>query len=336
MSSRPLRVAVIGAGLMGRAHAAAACRNGASVISVSDPDPVKARNLAAATAGGAAIVPVDDVFSRRDATIVHVCTPPADHFDIVSRALEAGMHVICEKPLAQSAARVEELCANATSNGVALCPVHQLPFQHGAQRILAARESLGAVRHIAAEICTAGASGSDEATQTRVAADILPHPLSLSRAFGAAPLAGARWQLSAPMAGELVITGVAGAIGLSFLVSTHGRPTSNSLRVIGEKGTATLDLFHGYAFFERGYVSRLRKISRPFVVSALTFGSAAVNGARRGLAGETAFPGLRELVGRFYASIADGSPAPISFEESVDIARARDAIISLFPFPARS
>ncbi|HEX2721766.1 MAG TPA: hypothetical protein VHM24_02530, partial [Gemmatimonadaceae bacterium] len=115
---------------------------------------------------------------------------------------------------------------------------------------------------------------------------------------------------------------------LSILLSTLGRPTTNSLRVIADHGTGTADLFHGYAIIERGTVSRARKITHPFVRSALIAANAVANGARRGLTAETAFPGLRELVRLFYDSIRSGTPPPIAAETTLDTAAARDRIIA--------
>ena len=49
---------------------------------------------------------------------------------------------------------------------------------------------------------------------------------------------------------------------------------------------------------------------------------------RRAARGETAYPGLRELIRRTYASIADEAPPPITPEETLAVAAARDAILA--------
>ena len=161
----------------------------------------------------------------------------------------------------------------------------------------------------------------------QVALDIIPHPLSLFGMFSTRALREVEWNVSTIGYGELIVSGVSGDVGLSFVLSTKGRPTSNSLRVIGDAGTATADLFHGYSVIEPGQVSRFTKLTRPFVASTLTLGNAAANGIRRGISAETAFPGLRELVGRFYASVrGDGAP-PIASATLADITIARDNIL---------
>lgn len=323
--SRAPRVAIVGAGLMGRAHASAAMSNGARVVAVADADNGKASDLAGLS--GAKTATISNIFSG-EADIVHVCVPPSEHAEVVRSALAAGKHVLCEKPLADSATEVASLHRLAEENGLGLCPSLQMPFQRGVQRFAAAKSALGVVRHITAEICTAGANDQSDEVRSRVLADILPHPLSVSREFGALPLAEAHWKVLTQSAGELIVTGVAGGIGMSFVLSTRGRPTNNSMRVITDLGTVTLDLFHGYSVFERGTTSRFGKLSRPFAGSGLTIANATANGLRRALEGETSFPGLRELVRRFYEAVSTEGQSPISADASIDIAKARDAIMT--------
>ncbi len=311
---------------MGRVHASAAGRNGARVMLVADASRERAEAMAREV--GAKAVSINEMCASGTLDVIHVCTPPSEHVEVVSRLLESGVHVLCEKPLAPSAADVERLHDIADIAGVRLCPSHQFPFQRGVQRFVMARESLGNVHHLAAEICTAGAEAGNLVARSQVLADILPHPLSLTLAFGAQRLSDVEWKVIEPLPGELVIGGVSGSIGISLLLSTRGRPTTNSVRVISDRGTVTLDLFHGYSIFERSAVSRMGKLTRPFAGSGLTLANATANGLRRAIDGETSFPGLRELVRRFYASISLGEPQPVNREESVDIARARDAIIA--------
>jgi hypothetical protein len=132
-------------------------------------------------------------------------------------------------------------------------------------------------------------------------------------------------QRAAP--GELRVSATSGAATMSALVSMSGRPTTNSLRVIGARGTAHADLFHGFAVVETGAVSRTRKIVHPFVLAGATLGAAAVNLSRRAFVRESAYPGLRELVAAFHAAVRGGAPSPISPSQTLDIARARDAVL---------
>ena len=324
---RPLRAAIVGAGLMGRWHADAVRRAGGVVTIVADADSSRASSLARKV-GAQSTTRIGGMLSRDAVDVVHVCTPPGDHDSVVRAAIEAGRHVLVEKPLAPTAAATAELYAAATEARVLLCPVHQFLFQDGVMRIVRDVASLGPLTGIVADICTAGAEGRDDIARDRLVFDILPHPLSLVARFVGSGLSGAEWRVARASAGEIQAIGSRDGISISIRVSASGRPTRNTIRVTGALATAHADLYHGFAFFERGKVSRFGKLARPFVLSARTLAAAGGNVARRALRAEQAFPGLRELVRQFYVSVRTGAGAPIGIAESLDVAAARDAIIA--------
>ena len=322
----PLRAAIIGAGLMGRWHADAVRRAGGNVAIVADPDPDRAAELAEEF-GAPSTVRIGDALSRNVADIVHVTTPPEEHVYSIRAALESGLHVLAEKPLAPSAAITAELYALASTKNVLLCPVHQSLFQPGVVTLLRDVQQLGRVRQVAVIICTAGANGGDDATRDRLVCDVLPHPLSLAARIVAGGIAGTRWQAARAAAGEVQVSGIREGVSISLLVSTRGRPTRNNLSVTGEVGSVHADLFHGFSFVEQRALSRVGKIVRPFGYAAGTLKAATVNLARRAVRREPAFPGLRELVGRFYDAVSASSASPISMAETLEVAAERDTII---------
>lgn len=67
----------------------------------------------AATHGGDAVAHWRDLMEDGDLDIVIVATPPDSHADITHAALAAGKHVLCEKPLARTAAEAREMYAAA-------------------------------------------------------------------------------------------------------------------------------------------------------------------------------------------------------------------------------
>jgi predicted dehydrogenase len=94
----PLRVAVIGAGDMGGRHARHWAAAGARVVAVVDPDRTRAE-LAAAETGAEAFTDAAGAMALAPQA-VSVCTPTYLHAHYAIPALEAGAHVLCEKPVA--------------------------------------------------------------------------------------------------------------------------------------------------------------------------------------------------------------------------------------------
>jgi predicted dehydrogenase len=322
-----LRAAVVGAGLMGRWHAHAIHHVGSRVVALIDPEVQRAENLAARLPERPAVGSDLGVAIRdHGVEVVHVCSPLATHDAVARLAIEAGIPVLVEKPLASDAPAAEALHKLASERGVILCPVHQFLFQPG---VLAAQQSmaaLGALRQLDLVACSAGADGAPDSEREAVALDILPHGLALARRLLAAPLAGADWRVGQGASGEIRAMADVADASVMLAVSMRARPTENSLTLRFDGGTVRANLFHGYATIDRGSPSRLDKVGRPFVSSTQTLGAAIGNLVERAVRREPAYPGLRELVRRFHLACTQLGPSPISVEESLDVAHARDSI----------
>jgi predicted dehydrogenase len=66
--------------------------------------------------------------------IVDICTPPQTHFSLAVEALEAGCHVLVEKPMGMTVKEVDEMYAIAKRSDVKLCVVHQNLFNPAFQK----------------------------------------------------------------------------------------------------------------------------------------------------------------------------------------------------------
>jgi predicted dehydrogenase len=321
-----IQAAIVGAGLMGRWHADAAVRAGARVVAVVDPQADRAQALAAAE--GARTAPSLAEADLASVDVVHVCTPTETHAELARSILLAGRHAIVEKPLAEGAAQTGLLIGLAAERGRLLCPVHQYGFQEGVARVSGALHRLGAVRHVDVTICSAGADGLNDQGRDRIASEILSHPLSLLVRLFDWPVDEIAWRVVRPAAGEIRAVAMAGRGTVEILVSMGARPTRSTLVILGDGGSAHVDLFHGFAVFERSGASRGRKIARPFSLAGGTLIRAGANLARRAGRREPAFPGLRELVGRCYEAVRDQAlPGPIPPAETLAVERAREAIL---------
>ncbi|MGH7680333.1 MAG: Gfo/Idh/MocA family protein [Gemmatimonadaceae bacterium] len=125
MADKPaLKIALIGYSFMGRAHSNAyqqvnrffpesPYRVERAVLVGRTPGPLQE---AAKTWGWAETsTDIDAVLARPDIDIVDVATPNISHFGLSMRAIEAGKHVLCEKPLAMTAKEARAMAAAASA-----------------------------------------------------------------------------------------------------------------------------------------------------------------------------------------------------------------------------
>jgi predicted dehydrogenase len=125
MAATGLRVGVAGAGHFGRFHAlkiAAAPR--ARLSGVFDLDCARAETVA--REGRAAALGWEALLAASDAIVV--AAPAEAHFALASAALDAGKHVLVEKPIAATLAEAEELGRLAVARGLVLQVGHLLRF----------------------------------------------------------------------------------------------------------------------------------------------------------------------------------------------------------------
>ena len=312
---------------MGRWHADTVFRIGGTISAIVDSDPRKATQLLRRYPQAKAVPNLAGIVADGLADVIHICTPAETHEALAQQALEAGLHSIVEKPLTETAETTSNLLRLAESKSLLLCPVHQFLFQSGVLRAQAAIDKIGPLLHVDTLICSAGAqSGSQDADL--VAADILPGPLALIARLLPGAVRVADWRVEHPAKGELRASTSVGKVSASMLISLNGRPTVNALRLIGEHGSAQIDLFHGFCVLEHGAVSRTHKIAHPFLQSGATLFSAATNLILRAARSESAYPGLRELIRRLYEALRTRGKPPISASETFEVAAARDNILA--------
>lgn len=122
-SPRPYRAAVIGTGFMGRAHSHAVRALGGEVVGVAGSSLDKAERFRASHGIARAHGDALELVRGDDVDVVHVCTPNDLHAPLSLAALEAGKHVVCEKPLATDAGTARDLVRAAREVGrVAVVP----------------------------------------------------------------------------------------------------------------------------------------------------------------------------------------------------------------------
>ena len=149
--SNPIaRLAVVGAGIMGRLHAKAiASSDVAELVAIVDRDPV------AAAVGDAYGVPLHDslepLVGSRDVDGFVVSLPDREHVETACELLEAGHAVLLEKPIADTLAGARRIAGAARRGGARLLVAHILRFDPRYSRAAGAVAAgeLGDVVHLA-------------------------------------------------------------------------------------------------------------------------------------------------------------------------------------------
>jgi predicted dehydrogenase len=135
MSER-LRVAVVGCGI-GTHHMQAyqELPEQFELRAICDIDGEKARKAAETYGAARVVTDFEELCRQNDIDVIDVCTPPHLHYPQVVRALEAGKHVICEKPLVGSVREADQLIELEARSGRRVMPIFQYRFGPGLQKL---------------------------------------------------------------------------------------------------------------------------------------------------------------------------------------------------------
>ncbi|MGF6408413.1 Gfo/Idh/MocA family protein [Paraburkholderia sp. MM5482-R1] len=124
MMDTTLGIAIIGAGMMGAVHARAARLAGATVRGIAASSEASAQAAAERIGIPGVYASARQAIEDRAVDVVHICTPNASHYPLALAALEAGKHVVCEKPLATTSQDAATLAGAARKSGL----VAAVPF----------------------------------------------------------------------------------------------------------------------------------------------------------------------------------------------------------------
>jgi len=117
-----LRAAVIGVGFVGRAHLESLRRRGIAVQGILGSSPERTQEAGRSLNISRSYRSLEELAQDESVDVVHICTPNYVHFEQSKACLEAGKHVMCEKPLAmntvESAKLIELAKAHQRVGGV--------------------------------------------------------------------------------------------------------------------------------------------------------------------------------------------------------------------------
>jgi predicted dehydrogenase len=114
-----VRLAIIGTGGMANAHASAFAEiEGCEVVTCSDIVPGRAKEFADRHGIASAYESTEEMLAKEKLDGVSVVTPDQHHMQPVLMAIDKGLHVMCEKPLASSLADAKRMAEAAKAKGV--------------------------------------------------------------------------------------------------------------------------------------------------------------------------------------------------------------------------
>jgi predicted dehydrogenase len=134
--SEPIQVAIVGYGYWGRNYARVLGElDGADVAAICD-ERLGALDDAVRKLGDVVMTTtLDDILAAASVDAVVVCTPASSHYGVARRCLEAGKHILVEKPLTTSSQHAMELAELAEERGRVLLVGHTFLYNQGVMKL---------------------------------------------------------------------------------------------------------------------------------------------------------------------------------------------------------
>ncbi len=115
---RDIGVAVAGTGFIGPVHVEALQRMSVHITGILGSRPEKSQAASRRLGLPRGYASFEEILADEAVQAVHLAVPNVLHYDLAKRALHAGKHVMCEKPLAMNAKEADELVAIANKTGL--------------------------------------------------------------------------------------------------------------------------------------------------------------------------------------------------------------------------
>jgi predicted dehydrogenase len=284
------------------------------------------------------------LLSEQQPDVVHILTPPQTHAELAIAAMEAGVHVLVEKPMAVSLEEADRMIATARRVGVHLCVDHNRlfdPVTLQAKQIVA-RGEVGEV--VGAEAfqgyvriqSSDGHHGEGEWASRLpggLLQNIAPHPISLLLAFmPEAKLVSVATKQTGFCPGtpfeeaRVIFEGERGFGLLTFSLSPQ--PYLNFLTIYGSQASLQLNLNNNTLIvYKDRRLPKLLAKSWFNIDQCLQLLGSTMKSSLQVLTGKMRFyPGMGHLIHSYYASLEEGGSPPVTAEEGRAVVEVFDRI----------
>lgn len=314
----------------------------ARLIAVCDRSPALAELARERYGAELAATDAGEMLAAVRPDVVHVLTPPNTHVELTQLAVEAGAHVICEKPLAPSAAETKSLLETAAHCGRAVVETRNYLFNDAIvdiDRRIHERQ-LGDVREVDVALSLDLSAGSLSDAGLRLpggaAHDFLPHMTALflhlvahtgdvDRVAGIVGTLSGQPHIGIDHVDVLVTVGPRRG---RIRISPDLEPDSFRVSVRGTAGAAEVDLFQPYLRLEGPpFVGKRAPIGH--LVTGARFVAAGFTSAKDKLLQHGSYHGVPRMLDAVYCALASGAPLPIQPRQMEASAKLIDRIIAL-------
>lgn len=333
-----LRVGIVGCGVIAATHIPYIRKAGAELVGVADASLVRANDLADRFAVQRIYARAEDLIESESPDVLHVLTPPHTHADVAIVALERGVHVLVEKPMALDVGDADRMVDAATRSGRLLTVDHNRLFDPVMIRArgLVDAGALGEI--VAVESYQAGLA-SDRPWLAhlpgRGLGDLVPHPMYLQLAFlgRVREIEAIAFDASAQQERDVAPTELRvlmrgeGRSGV-LTISTAARPQLNTLKICGTRMTVEANMNNMTLVRRREYaVPKIIGKPLPNLDEAWQLVSQTARSTLDFVLGRVRYyPGMGTLISRFYAAVRDGGEPPVTPEQGAEVVRVTAAI----------
>ena len=332
------RVGIIGAGYVSAHHLRALkALDSVEVIAIADLNFAQAQSVAANFQIPAAYGSVEELLAA-GVDVVHVLTPPASHAALAIQALKSGVHVLVEKPMAETTEQCERMIAAAQESGRTLCIVHSGRLdpivQEGVERVRSGEigDVLALDFHRTSDY-PAWPGGGKLPPQYRKGSypfqDLGVHGLSIAEAFlGEIQSTDIDFR-STGRDTNLLFDEWSGTVTCErgqarLYLSWNVRPIRSQVTVHGTRGVMQID-----CFLQTCYVTKLLpgpKFASPVICTmrnaAASLVQVPLNVMRFITKRLPGAPGIHKNVHDFYAALAQRTPLPVTPQEGMRLVAA--------------
>lgn len=307
------------------------------LLAVCDLSPAAARYGASTYGAPSSYTDLGEMLRQAKPDVVHILTPPSTHVALVSMCLEAGAHVICEKPITPSRRELEELLALAERHGRRLIESHNYRFNSSIETIRTAidRGDLGRVQEVEIRISLPVTDPDGRFGDQNLPSPIHKMPAGVVHDFTThfgyllpylAPgvhydRIAAAWSrhsdneifryddLDALLIGE----GPDGAVHARLRFDARNAPDTFAVTVRGSDGFAETDLFQPFLRFVRPRPggAKLSPIVNHMANGAAFIQSGVRNFGKK-LLQQGPYEGLHRMLDLTYTALATGAEPPIT------------------------